>query len=208
MKTLIAVALLFVQPALASVGASSLSEEKAWGPPPPSQWGKNNLHLIDNDETTGFALYRTSAPDAGDMRRFCKLGITEMMVLSGTAAKHEIRHAKECPTLKVIYNVAQSTKVPVSRGFLNAFDDWVKDAQVQGKKIAFRCECGCHRTGRLAAYYQMKYQGLTLADAKAIMSRHGQWMLFFPHIYKQVNALSDFIYGRVCSTKRKYCVRE
>jgi protein-tyrosine phosphatase len=130
------------------------------------------------------------------------------MVLSGTAEKHEVRYAKECPTLKVIYNVAQSTGTPVDRAFLEYFDSWVEDAKRNGKKIAFRCQCGCHRTGRLAAYYEIKFMKRTLKQATANLTRHGQWMLFYPHIYKQVRAINDYVRDRPCSTKRKYCVRE
>ncbi|MCC7442098.1 MAG: dual specificity protein phosphatase family protein [Bdellovibrionales bacterium] len=168
----------------------------------------NNLHLIDSDPGNGFALFRTSKPSRKDMRKFCELGIQEMMVLSGTAKKHEYKYADECPTLKVIYNEGQSTSTPVTEAFLRQFDEWVQNAQATGKKIAFRCECGCHRTGRLAAYYQMKYQGLTAEDAKIIMRKHGQWMLFYPHIFKQVDAMADYVAGRPCSLQPKYCVGE
>jgi protein-tyrosine phosphatase len=179
-----------------------------YGPPAPSRWFKNNIFLIDRDRRTGYALYRMSKPDAEDMRLLCALGVKEMMVLSGTAAKHEIKYQKECPSLKVIYNVKQDEKIPLSRRFLRHFDDWVQDAHAKGRKIAFRCECGCHRTGRLAAYYQIKYQGLSLEDAKVIMTDHGKWMAFFPFIYKQVDALFDFIRASPCSTKLRYCVRD
>ena len=187
---------------------SFAAETYGQGPPPPSQWGRNNLHLIDRDSRTGFEIYRTSKPTRADMRKFCKLGITEMMVLSGTAGEREFKYASECPTLKVIYNQKQMDNIPVTVEFLTQFDQWVELSRIQGKKIAFRCECGCHRTGRLAAYYQMKYQFLPVDDALAIMTEHGQWMLFFPHLYKQVRAMNDFISGQPCGQKRKYCVRD
>ncbi len=183
-------------------------EEKGWGAPPPWKWGKLNTHLVDQDVRTGFEIYRTSRPSRQDMRTLCKLGITEMMVLSGTAERHELRYAEECPTLKVIYNEPQNTTTPVSSKFLRAFDAWVEGARHDGKKIAFRCECGCHRTGRLAAYYHMKHQGVSLEQATADLTRYGQWMIFYPHIYKQVQALHDYVQGRACSTRRKHCVRE
>lgn len=181
---------------------------KGWGVPAPWKWGKNNIHLIEADSNNGFALYRTSKPNARDMREFCRLGITEMMVLSGSANNHEVKYAKDCPTLKVVYNVKQATNTPVDRAFLESFDAWVEDAQKTGKKIAFRCECGCHRTGRLAAYYQMKFQHLSLADAHQLLIEHGKWMFFYPQIIKQVVALNDYVQGRACSTEAKYCVQE
>ncbi len=128
------------------------------------------------------------------------------MVLSGTANKHEYKYQTECPTLKVVYNEEQSTTVPVSARFLSFFDNWVGEAKAEGKKIAFRCECGCHRTGRLAAYYQMKYQKLTTADATVIMMKHGKFMWTQPQLVPQVRDLSSYIGGQPCEEREKYCV--
>lgn len=169
---------------------------------------KNNLHLVGQDRATGYALYRTSKPNANDMQEFCRLGITEMLVLSGSARKHEWKFQSTCPTLSVVKNLKQKTIVPLDQDFLAFFDQWVQEAKEQGKKIAFRCECGCHRTGRLAAYYQMKYQGLTLEEARDVMSEKGKYMWLFPHIYRQVDALADFVAGEDCSTGRFFCVRK
>ncbi len=165
----------------------------------------NNIHLIDSDDS-GFAIYRTSRPSAKDMELFCKLGIQEMMVLSGSAEDHEWKYQSKCPTLKVIYNEAQNAKVPMTASFLADFDSWVEQAKATGKKIAFRCSCGCHRTGRLAAYYQMKYQNLTASDAIVVMKKWGKYMFLHPQLKPQVYALEDHINGRLCSTKAKHCV--
>jgi protein-tyrosine phosphatase len=169
---------------------------------------KNNTHLIDQNKNTGYALYRVSKPNANDMKRFCELGITEMLVLSGTADKHEWRFQSACPELEVVANLDQLTVTPVDVDFLTFFDNWVQDAMVNGKKIAFRCECGCHRTGRLAAYYQMRYQGLSLREARREMTRAGKYMWLFPHIYIQVNAIADHVNNRPCSTWSRFCVRD
>jgi hypothetical protein len=168
---------------------------------------KNNIHLIDENKESGFALYRTSKPNAQDMREFCRLGITEMLVLSGSADKHEWRFQSACPTLSVLDNLNQKTIRPVETDFLDFFDQWVQEAQEQGRKIAFRCECGCHRTGRLAAYYQMKYQGLTVRQARDVMTQKGKFMWLFPHIYRQVDALGDYVQSGSCNTGRFFCVR-
>jgi protein-tyrosine phosphatase len=204
MRLLFALTLALSSPLASAAGLSVLGA----GPPLPSQWGKNNFHLVESDAGTGFAVYRTSKPDREDMRRFCELGITEMLVLSGNADKHELKYAAECPTLKVVANLKQDDKVPVDRAFLAEFDQWIEQARLAGKKVAFRCDCGCHRTGRLAAYYQMKYQHLSLEDAVTLLNANGQWMAFYPHIKKQVQALHDYIQGQPCSTDRKYCVRD
>jgi protein-tyrosine phosphatase len=128
------------------------------------------------------------------------------MVLSGNAEEYEDQMQDFCPSLKVIYNKKQSHAVPLTKIFLEDFDNWIQSAQKEGKKIAFRCNCGCHRTGRLAAYYQMKYQNIPMADALAIMNKHGKYMLFFPSLKPQVKALNDYINGSPCSTKERYCV--
>ncbi len=159
-----------------------------------------NLHLIDRDEATGFEIYRTGKPNAQDFVDLCDLGVTEMMVLSGNASEVEDRFHPLCPQMKVIYDIRQKANEAVDIAFLGFFDQWVDDARHTGKKIAFRCNCGCHRTGRLAAYYQIKYQGITATDAKIIMRKHGKWMLFYPFLFKQVDAMEDFIAGRPCST--------
>ncbi|MDA8793094.1 dual specificity protein phosphatase family protein [Bacteriovoracaceae bacterium] len=169
---------------------------------------KNNFYLIDENKETGFAIYRTSKPNLKDMRNFCKLGIQEMMVLSANADEYEYKYAHGCPSLKVVFNKRQKAKIPVTKNFLKFFDDWVQEAKRTGKKIAFRCNCGCHRTGRLAAYYQMKYQRLTVKDAQSIMKRNGKWMWFFRSLNPQVVAMKDYIEKRACSTRQRYCVKE
>ncbi len=171
-----------------------------------SLYADNNIHLIDQDPTTGFAIYRFSEPDKKDMKMLCDLGIDEVMVLSGNADTHEFKYQDKCPTLKVIYNEDQSAKVPLTGSFLRFFDNWVAESKVKGKKIAFRCECGCHRTGRLAAYYQMKYQNITPADALAIMNKHGKYMWLHPQLEPQVYDLSNFIKETPCNDSKKYCV--
>ncbi|MEQ1876843.1 MAG: hypothetical protein ABL958_09360 [Bdellovibrionia bacterium] len=171
-----------------------------------SQASANNLHLIDADAKTGFAIYRTGKPSSTDMKELCKLGVTEIAVLSGDAQKVEIKNQVACPTLKVVYNVEQSAKIPLTEKFISDFDKWVLDSHALGKKIAFRCSCGCHRTGRLAAYYQMKYQGYSVAAALKAMNEYGKFMWLHPELKPQVYALNDFIQGKTCSTNKKYCV--
>ena len=164
-----------------------------------------NLYLIESD-ANGFAIYRSGKPDRDDMAEYCELGIEEMMVLSGNAEDHEYKYADECPSLTVIYNQKQDERVPVTESFLEKFDDWVMRAKEEGRKIAFRCNCGCHRTGRLAGYYQMKYRGLSYDDAKELMMERGKWMLFYPGLKQQLKAMADYVAGQPCSTESKFCV--
>lgn len=170
--------------------------------------GENNLHLIEQDIDTGFSIYRTSRPSYEDIEELCKIGVQEIAVLSGDAEQREFKYQSACPGLKVVYNTKQSAKEPLSKSFLVWFDSWVKEAQETGKKIAFRCICGCHRTGRLAAYYQMKYQNLTANDALSIMKKHGKFMIFFKFLDPQVYALKDYIMKRECSKSKEHCVTD
>ena len=167
--------------------------------------GDLNLHLIDSD-SSGYAIYRMGKPEQMDLRAICQLGIKEMMVLSGTAQENEVKYAKECPSLKVIYNLKQSVDVPLSKEFLDLFDHWVEVAKVNGTKIAFRCECGCHRTGRLAAYYNMKYLGWDVDHALEDMANMGKHMGFFKNLIPQVRDLRDYVDGLPCRQDEPYCV--
>jgi hypothetical protein len=173
---------------------------------PPSALA-GNLHLVEA-LPNGFALYRSGKPDRDDVEEYCRLGIEEMCVLSGNAADHELRYRQACPMLAVVYDVEQDADVPVDRAFLEWFDAWVGEAREQGKRIAVRCNCGCHRTGRLIAYYQMRYQNLTTADALLIMYEYGENWGLHRNIEPQVRALRDYLVGRGCTQKARYCVRE
>jgi protein-tyrosine phosphatase len=165
-------------------------------------FGKN-LHLIDQDSTNGFQIYRYGQPSKKEMEEMKALGITEVMVLSGDA---DAKGNEKDFGFKIFYNEKQSEKEPVSKVFLDKFDKWVEEAKDTGKKIAFRCECGCHRTGRLAAYYQMKYQNLTYEDATAIMDEHGSLMFLHRQLWPQVKSMEEYIQGKSCTQKIKYCL--
>ncbi|MGE3975428.1 MAG: dual specificity protein phosphatase family protein [Bdellovibrionales bacterium] len=165
-----------------------------------------NLQLIDKSDT-GFAIYRSGTPSANDLRQMCSLGITEIAVLSGDADVVEKKLQSHCPTLKVVYNVRQNARVTLTAKFIESFDTWVQDAQKKGKKIAFRCSCGCHRTGRLAAYYQMKYQNKTFAEAIQIMNQYGKMMWMFPELKPQVRGMSDYIHKQPCAVLPRFCVQ-
>lgn len=188
-------------------GAGFLDGANAMGLKLPSIRLPDNTHLIDRDPSTGFEIYRSSKPNkAADFKKLCAAGVREMMVLDGTGAVDEAMAAKYCPGFKVVYNVEQRTKTPLTAEFLAKFDEWVAASRAAGKKIAFRCNCGCHRTGRLAAYYQMKYQGLSTAQAIDQMYKYGKYMFLFPYLKPQVRALGDFVASKPCSQGKSYCV--
>ena len=169
--------------------------------------GVHNLHLIDEDPATGFAIYRMGQPDAEDVKGLCELGITQMVVLAGSAAEHEERFRDKCPGLEIVYNV-EDTLDPLDARWLSYFDNWVSQAREAGRKVAFRCSCGCHRTGRLAAYYQMKYRGLSPKEAWDLALARGRIMDavdYFSGLQQQIIALHEYIHGQPCS-QGDYCV--
>jgi hypothetical protein len=165
----------------------------------------NNLHLVE-ELPNGYALYRAGKPDRDDVAAYCRLGIQEIAVLAGNAGTHEERFRDACPSLAVVYDESQDTDVPLDVAFLDWFDAWVQTARREGRRIAVRCNCGCHRTGRLVAYYQMRYQNLTLEDALAVMFERGKRWWLHGEIEPQVRALADHLAGRPCGQEPRYCV--
>jgi protein-tyrosine phosphatase len=169
----------------------------------PQRAFSDNLHLIDK-LPNGFAIYRSGEPSPNDLEQFRQLGIEEIAVLSGDAEKHEMKFSSICPDLKVAYNHKQNCHKPVSAAFLRWFDKWVQEARRTGKVIAFRCKAGSHRTGRLAAYYEMKYKKFSAEEAIAEMKKLGRQMFLHRDLDPQVRALEDFILCRKCAEHAKY----
>jgi len=175
----------------------------------------NNLHQIDGPPAgkgtqSAYRLYRSGAPSKETFAKWCEeYKIERVIVMAGNADNHELQHQAEgiCTDIEVLYNVEQSHATPVSDGFLDYFDGEIKRAKADNVGILFRCTTGSHRAGRTAAYYQMKYQGLTADEAIAVMDHNGMLMpLFDPVLHPQVRAMDDYINGRPCSQDRKYCV--
>jgi protein-tyrosine phosphatase len=169
----------------------------------PQRAFSDNLHLIDR-LPNGFALYRSGEPSPKDLEEFRTLGIQEIAVLSGDAEKHEMKYCRICPGLKVAYNHEQDAHKPVSAAFLRWFDNWVEEARSTGKVIAIRCHAGSHRTGRLAAYYEMKFKNLSAEQAIAEMKKLGKQMFFHRDLDPQVRALEDFVLNRQCAQHAAY----
>jgi hypothetical protein len=166
----------------------------------------NNLHQIDGPDADpggerAFRLYRSGAPSREAFGKWCsEFGIERVIVMDGSAHAHELKYQTEniCPEIQVIYNVNQGL-TPVSDGFLRWFDDQVAAARRDRAGLLIRCKTGSHRTGRVAAYYQMKYQGVSLDRALAIMDHKGKMMeLFNIAMAPQVRAMDDYIRGRPC----------
>ncbi len=164
-----------------------------------------NIHSIEKKEN-GFEIFRYGLPSKLGVQELCLRGIKEVMILSGNAGNFEWKYKEFCPGLKVVYNIKQTTETTLSPEFLQFFDEWVENAQKSGKKIAFRCDCGCHRTGRLAAYYQMKYQNLNDTQAIEEMNKNGFFMKYYPELIPQVRDLYSYIQGLPCTEAPQYCI--
>ncbi len=176
---------------------------------------EGNLHQIDGPppgEGQAFRLYRSGEPDKETFSKWCSVyQIDRVIVMAGTAEKHELAYQKEgvCPDIEVIYNVKQNHNKPVSDGFLEYFDQQIERARNDQAGLLFRCTTGSHRAGRTAAYYQMKYQGLTAGEAIMVMDYNGLLMpLFDPVLRPQVKAMYDYIHGEPCSQMKAFCVQE
>jgi len=157
---------------------------------------------VAEDPSTGFALYRSGRLSPADLSVLCDLGVEETRVLDGEGSKRECLFRKTiCPEMRVRYDHAQEEDTPVSSDFLEAFDTWIEEAQAEGKKVAFRCRHGWHRTGRLAAYYRMRFEGASEAEATEEMQRVGRMMWRHPTLDPQVEAYADILAGRPCSAE-------
>jgi protein-tyrosine phosphatase len=175
----------------------------------------NNLHLIDGPQPNGqaaYRLYRSGMPTKETFAKWCgEYKIQRVIVMSGDAATHELAYQKEgiCPNIEIVYNVEQKVEVPVTEEFLMFFDAQVEQAKKEGVGLLFRCQTGSHRTGRLAAYYQMKYQGLTSDEAIAVMDHLGMMMpVMDTWLRPQVRAIEDYLKGRKCSQEDRACVQK
>ena len=176
----------------------------------PSGARAGNLHLIEQ-RADGFAIYRSGTPSRGDFNEWCRLGIQEVMVLSGDEAEHEDVWSSDCPGIRVIFSERQHVKYPLSAQFLEFFDRWVAKAQSDGRKILFRCQCGCHRTGRLAAYYEIRYLRRDLEQSLVNLYAFGSGMQNYPFLPPQIEALQDYASQKPCRFKesdaeKAYCV--
>ncbi len=166
----------------------------------------NNLHLVDGDDRGKFAVYRSGQPDEADLGVWCQLGVREIYALNGWGAEYQAQLARICPEAKIVFNEELNADAGISKAFLDRFDASVTQARERGTKILFHCGCGCHRTGRLAAYYRMKYNGWSPDRAIEEMNDLGKDMGHHPTLPAQIRALEEYIQGRPCTQESGACV--
>lgn len=176
---------------------------------------EDNLHQVDGAEPYGqpaYRLYRSGTPSREVFATWCKVyNVDRVIVMSGDAAGAELKYQAEgvCPDIKVIYDVNQRWDLPVERSFLDWFDGQVAQAKKDNAGLLFRCKTGSHRTGRLAAYYRMKYQDMEVDQTIDEMNNIGTLMPFFDiWMVPQVRAIDDYVHNKPCSRFNLMCVRE
>ncbi len=114
----------------------------------------------------GYAVYRSSDPGGGEWRAVCGEWKTDFVVLDDDRwQRREENYRKHCPHGAVVYAGSQRTSRSLDRDFLAFFDQVIARARAQGRKVLFHCKLGVHRTGRLAAYYELKHEGWSLDRA-------------------------------------------
>lgn len=156
--------------------------------------------IVDEDLHSGFVLYRSGRLAKEDLAALCARGLRELIVLDGSASERECRWRDQiCPDLRIRYDHEQDARQAVEEEFLEAFDRWIGWAQQQGWPVAIRCTHGWHRTGRLAAWYRIRFLGWSLEDAGDEMMRRGQFMSRFPELVPQVAAMSELAAGEECT---------
>jgi len=167
--------------------------------------GLKRLNQLDSSPN-GYSMYRRGQPDEGDVEEICELGVTKIYALNGEGGKYAAKLKEKCPSAEIVYDTLQDPGTSVSSEFLDAFDRSVEEARAAGKGILFHCSCGCHRTGRLAAYYRMKYQGWNSEAAIEEMNDIGDDMDQHPSLPTQVRGLEDYILQRACSGPAQFCI--
>lgn len=164
--------------------------------------------LVDDDAVSGFALYRSGRLDRAGLAELCRQGVEEMVVLDGSGRRECALRADVCPALRLRYDTAQDARRPLTAGFLAAFDRWIEEARLAGRKVALRCRHGWHRAGRLTAWYRMRHQGWASKAAIEEMLRVGRFMDHHRQLEPQVEAMADLLAGRPCSTAAEHCLAE
>ncbi len=167
----------------------------------------NSYSVVDQKADSGFSVYRSGQPETPAIAEWCKAGVKSIYALNGRGSEYAEQLAKDCPQAKIIFDLAQDADVAVDHAFLEDFDREITSAQAGGYGVMFHCNCGCHRTGRLAAYYRMKYNQWTADQAIAEMNSIGKDMDEHVNLIPQVRAMDDYIHARPCSQEARYCVK-
>ena len=133
-----------------------------------------NLECIGGDcHGPGYAVYRSSEPGPPEWKAACGAWKTDFVVLDDDGWQQRDRaYKRHCPNGSVVYAKSQSVATNLDTDFLSFFDRVILRARSEGRKVLIHCRLGTHRTGRLAAYYGLKFEGWTLARALEDFEEH------------------------------------
>jgi hypothetical protein len=133
-----------------------------------------NLECIGGDcHGPGYAVYRSSEPGPLEWKAVCGAWKTDFFVLDDDSwQKRDRAYKRQCPNGTVVYAKSQSVATNLDTDFLAFFDRVIVRARSEGRKVLIHCRLGTHRTGRLAAYYGLKFEGWTLARALEDFEEH------------------------------------
>jgi len=164
-------------------GRPSVSALRSWGAPalafvlrllfvPTAE--ANNLECIGGDcHGPGYAVYRSSEPGPQEWKAVCGTWKTDFVVLDDDSwQKRDRVYKRQCPNGTVVYAKSQSVAANLDTDFLAFFDQVIARARSEGRKVLLHCRLGTHRTGRLAAYYGLKFEGWALARALEDFDEH------------------------------------
>ena len=175
-----------------------------------------NLGCIGGDcRGPGFAVYRSSNPGSAEWSAVCGDWKTDFVVLNDDRwQEREERYRKYCPNGTVVYARSQSISRGLEPDFLAFFDQVIARARAEGRKVLFHCKLGVHRTGRLAAYYELKHEGWSLERALEDFDEHVPSLtrvygvFFNGRVRRQIRGLAAFLEDpSVCDgTSGKACV--
>jgi hypothetical protein len=160
-----------------------------------------NMECLGGDcHGPGYAVYRSSDPGEADWSAVCGDWKTDFVVLNDDRwQKRQERYRKHCPNGTVVYARSQTVSRGLDRDFLAFFDQVIARARAEGRKVLFHCKLGAHRTGRLAAYYELKHEGWSLDRALEDFDEHLPFLtrvygLFFNNrVRRQIRGIAAFL---------------
>ena len=174
-----------------------------------------NLECLGGDcKGPGYAVYRSSNPGPAEWKAVCGNWRTDFVVLNDDRwQERDERYRKQCPNASVVYAKAQATSRSLDHDFLDFFDQVIARARAENRKVLFHCKLGVHRTGRLAAYYELKHEGWSLDRALQNFEEHIPFLtriygfVFDRRIRQQIRGIGAFVEkGALCKDPRAGCV--
>lgn len=174
-----------------------------------------NLECIGGDcGGPGHAVYRSSDPGEEEWKAVCGPWKTDFIVLNDNRTQQrEARYLEHCPNATVVYARSQEIFESFDTDFLAFFDQVIERARAEGRKVLFHCKLGTHRTGRLAAYYELKFEGWPLDRVMQDFKQHVPvatkyyGFVLNDRVQKQIQGIAAFLEDpSTCQARARDCV--